>query len=74
MKNSKIKTSLVSPEGPKALITKLLSILFLLFVENCLQYNAIHDFSVWLRTGSNPLAINRFESLLEKSLLIISLL
>ena len=31
----------------------------LLFVENGLQYNAIHNFSVWLRTGFNPADINR---------------
>ena len=24
------------------------------FAEYCLKYDAIHDFSVWLRSGSNP--------------------
>ena len=28
-------------------------IFILIFVENCLWYDAIHDLSVWLRTGSN---------------------
>ena len=38
-----------------------LMIFFILFfVENCLLYDTIHDFSVWLRTGSNPSDINRF--------------
>ena len=37
-------------------------LIILLFVENCLKYNAIYDFSVWLRTGSNPRNINRFRS------------
>ena len=30
-----------------------LIIFILIFVENCLWYDAIHDLSVWLRTGSN---------------------
>ncbi len=29
-------------------------IFILIFVENCLYFDAIHDSSVWLRTGSNP--------------------
>ena len=33
-------------------------IFILIFVENCLLYYAIHDFSVWLRIGSNPADIN----------------
>ena len=33
-----------------------------IFMENCLQYDAIPDFSVSLRTGSNPAYINRFQS------------
>ena len=28
-------------------------------MENCLQYDAVYDFSVWLRTGSNPVDIIR---------------
>ena len=31
-------------------------------MENCLQDEAKHDFSVWLRTVSNPVDINRFRS------------
>ena len=37
-------------------------IFILIFVENCLYFDAIHDFSVWLRTGSNPTDSNRFRS------------
>ena len=32
----------------------------LIFVENCVLICALHDFSVGLRTGSNPADINRF--------------
>ena len=32
----------------------------LLSVENCFQYDTIHNFSVWL--SSNPTDINRFRS------------
>ena len=32
----------------------LFMIFVLLFVEKCIKYDALHDFSVWLRTGSNP--------------------
>ena len=42
--NYKIKTSFVSLDGPK--------ILLLIFVEYCLLYDAIYNFSVWLRIGS----------------------
>ena len=31
-------------------------------MENSLYYYAILNFSVWLRTGSNPANINRFRS------------
>ena len=37
-------------------------IFILLFVDNCLLYYAKHDFSICLRTGSNPADINRFRS------------
>ena len=30
------------------------------YVENCMQYDAIHDFPEWLRIGSNPADNNRF--------------
>ena len=51
MKNYKIKTSFVSPEGPGK--------------HNWYHdffIRMIHDFSVWLRTGSNSVDINRFRS------------
>ena len=35
---------------------------FNIIVENCLLYDALHDFSVWLRIGSNPVDINQFRS------------
>ena len=65
MKNYKIKTSFVSPEGSKARVYKTginFRIFILIFVENCLKFDAIHDFSVRLRTGSNPVDCNRFQS------------
>ncbi len=63
MKNYKIKTSCVSPEGLEARSKKnVINFMTfnLVFVENCLLFNAMQDFSVWLRTGSNPSDINWF--------------
>ena len=60
MINFKIKTSFVMPEGPKILANKLILILDFIICENYLHYNSIHDFSVWLRAGSNPAYINQF--------------
>ena len=37
-------------------------IFILIFVENCLWFDSIHDFSVWLRTGSILTDSNRFRS------------
>ena len=37
-------------------------IFILIFLKNCLQFNAIHDFLVWLKTGSNPTDINWYQS------------
>ena len=37
-------------------------IFILMFVENCLQYDAIHDFTVWPRTGSSSADINQIRS------------
>ena len=37
-------------------------ILFLYSWKNYMQFNARHDFSVWLRIGSNPPDINQFRS------------
>ena len=38
------------------------NIFILIFVENCLKYDAIHDFSSRLRTGSKLADINRYPS------------
>ena len=62
MKNYKIKTIFVSLEGQNALANQTdvnFIVLILIFVENCLY--VIHDFSVWLRTGSDPVNINQFQ-------------
>ena len=37
-------------------------------MENCLLYDAIHDLSIWLRTGFNQADINRFRSHTGKKL------
>ena len=37
-------------------------------MENCQQYDAIHNFSVWLNSDYNPADINRFRSHAEKIL------
>ena len=42
-------------------------IFILIFIEYCLQYNAKHDFPVWITTGSNPVYIYEFQSHTEKS-------
>ena len=60
MKNFNIKTSFDSLERPKTWANNTginVMIFILIFVENCLYYD-IHNFSVWLRTGSNPSDIN----------------
>ena len=52
-------------DRPKARANKpgiIFMIFNFIFVENCLSYNVIHDFSVWLGTGSNPADVNRFRS------------
>ena len=62
METYKIKTSFISPEGPKARANKTgnnIKISNLIFVENCLWFDAIHDYLVLLRTGSNPADSNR---------------
>ena len=46
--------------------------LILIFVENYLEYDAIHDFSVCLRSGSNPADINRFRSYTGKHVIVNS--
>ena len=39
-------------------------------MENCLKYDTIHDFSVWLRSSSNPADIKRIGSHTGKYILI----
>ena len=54
----KIKTSFVIPKGPKDPASKTginFFIFILIFVENC-------NMILWLRTGYNPVDINRFQS------------
>ena len=66
MYNYMIKTSFVSPEMPKARANILVLILWLfifIFVGKLEKYDTIHEFSVWIRTDSNPADINRFRSL-----------
>ena len=62
MKNFKIKNSNEISEGPKAARANKASINFmifiLIFVENCLSNVDIVNFSVSLRTDSNPADIN----------------
>ena len=37
----------------------------LLFVENYLYYDAIHDYLVWMKTALNPAETIGFEAILE---------
>ena len=65
MKKKKIKSIFVSPERPKAQDNKT-GINFINLkknVTNCLLYDAIHEFLIWLRTSSNPMDLNRFLSI-----------
>ena len=65
----KIKTSFVCPTGPNARAYEIvihIMIFMLLFIEKYLKYDTIHDFSVWLRTGSNLADINRFQTFVLK--------
>ena len=53
----------VSPEMSKARAHKTgfnIMIVHFIFVKKWIEYNMIHDFLVWLRTGSYPPDINRF--------------
>ena len=43
-------------------------IFILIIVENCLSYDAIHEITAWIRTGSNPADINLFRSHTRKKL------
>ena len=63
MKNYRINTSFVSPEDTQVRANKTginLMILILIFKENCKENDTLHDFSVQLRTSSNPADINLF--------------
>ena len=62
--NYRIYPGFVSPEVPKARANDGINfmIIILIFVKNCLWYDAIHNFSIWLRTASNPADINQFQS------------
>ena len=65
MYNYTIKTRFFSHEMPKALSNKTgfnFLLYNIIFVENWIQYDAIYNFSVWLKTDSNPADINRFQS------------
>ena len=60
-----IKSNFVSHEGPNVRASKTgiyFNNFILLFVKNCLLYDAIYDFSAWLRTFSNPADINPFRN------------
>ncbi len=60
MKNIRLKPVLLDPMA--------FMIFILILVKNCLQFDAIHDFSVWLRTSFSQVDFNRFESHTEKIL------
>ena len=62
----KIKTSFVILGLWSGKTGKNIMIFILIFVVNCLKYDAIHDFSVWFRTGSNPADIIRIRSHIGK--------
>ena len=54
MKNHKIKT-----KGTEAQANKTGIKIILLSMENCLFYDTIHEFSVWLRTDTIPSHIGK---------------
>ena len=65
MKTIESYTVLLIPIGRWHRLTKQvlkLMIFILIFVENLMQYDAIYDFSVRLRIGSDPADINGFRS------------
>ena len=67
MKNYKIKTSFERPKA-RANKTGINAIAFIVFVKNCMWYDAIHDFLVWLRTSANPADINHFRGQTGKNI------
>ena len=62
MKTDKIKTSFVSPEGPNARAKKT-GIHFIIIFFNISGIVVLRDFSIWLKTGSYPAKIKRFEGI-----------
>ena len=55
----------IDPEGSKDRANKTdikLIIFILIFAESLILYDAKHNFSLWLRTDSNPPDINLFQS------------
>ena len=60
MKYLKINFSFIGPKGPDAW-------------DDFLKYNTIHEFSLWLLTGSNPAEIYRYKAILDNVLCIIFL-
>ena len=69
MDNSYLKHSIINsfPRIYKSTIIRLKPIF--IFVENWIQYDVIHNFSVWLRADSNPTDINGFLSNTGKNIL-----
>ena len=49
-------------------IPNFLAIIYIIHYITYLRKDSIHDFSVWFRTGSNPVDNNCFESILENTL------
>ena len=61
-----------SPKGPKDRAYKTginFMVFILVFVEKCLYYDTLKDFSVLMRNGSNPTDINRLEALQQSNFL-----
>ena len=58
--NGKTKTSFLDAESMGSKLVFILRLYIFIYVENWIQYNARHYFSVWLRTASNPPDINWF--------------
>ena len=66
MNKYNIKSIFLAERDRKAGLTKLVQIYNFYFnIRGRLYvYDATHDFSVWLRTSSNPADINRFRTIL----------
>ena len=69
----RLKLILLAPRDQRPRLTKLKginSMFFILIRGNLAVYDALLDFSVWLRTGINPADNNRFGSHIRKTYLI----